>query len=251
MTTDANKKHYFSVLGDQGKIKEILEQIDNDSSEVVLWKQGQTPEEAETFQKAGHDSGKLTLTLKAKGLMAKFKTSSLVKEEIVLFKGIVDKTQYFCTGTLDYDKATANYTFKFTGDFYFSEQRTNYRLVSGRHAVIQFKIDDEVFDCQDISAGGTSFVTAPSNMNRFVKGKVFENCTLRLNREQFIIPQTKIASIWELKDSEENVIKIGIGIQFVDLTPRLDEDLCKHINSEARAEEIRRGLLEEKNSTKS
>lgn len=246
MAKDANKKHYFSVLGDQGKVKTLIEEIGKDPSDITLWKQGQTPEEAETYQKDGYDSENLSLILKAKGLMAKFKTSSLVNEKIVLLKATVDRTQYFCTGKLDYDKASASYTFKVTGNFYFSQQRSNYRLTAGKHVIIQFKMDDEVFDCQDISAGGTSFLTELSNKERFVKGKIFENCTLRLNREQFQIPQAKVAGAWDIKDDEENVTGLGFGIQFVNLSAKLDEDLCKHINSEARAEEIRKTLLEEK-----
>ncbi len=246
MSVDANKKHYFSVLNDRPKVKELMSQIAKDPADIILWKQGQTPEEAETYQTLSYDASSGALTLKAKGILAKFKTSSLVEEKIVLFKGTVEKMQYFSTGCLEYDKATATYTFKLTGDFYASQQRSNYRLKAGKHIVIQFKMDDEVFDCQDISAGGTSFVTDVSNKDRFIKGKIFEGCVLRLNREQFQIPQVKVAGTWDIKDDEENLINIGLGIQFINVTSKLDEDLCRHINSEARAEEIRKTLLKEK-----
>ncbi len=246
MANDANKKHYFSMVNDRAKITELLTAMAKQLIEVVLWKQGQEPEEAEKFQVANYSDASKILTIKGKSLLTKFMASTLCNEETVLVKGTLDKLQYFGSGKLEFDKNTTDHHFQLTGSLFVSQQRTNYRLQANRNVRIQFKIDNEVFDGLDISAGGTSFISRPEDQERFAKGKFFENCTLRVNRVDFTIPQVKVAGNWPVKDDEDNVTGFGLGIQFINLPAQLDEDLCRHINSEARAEEIRKSLEEEK-----
>lgn len=246
MANDANKKHYFSMLSDRTKLGEIFSAMKKQEIEIVLWKQGQTPEEAEKFQVLDYQEQSKMFTIKGKSLLTKFIACALCKEETVLFKGTVDKLQYFSSGKLEYDKATTNHQFQITGPVFVSQQRSNYRLQASKTVRIQFKIDNEVFDGLDISAGGTSFIAKPEDKERFAKGKFFENCTLRVGRVDFTIPQVKVAGTWPVKDDEDNVTGLGLGIQFLNLPAQLDEDLCRHINSEARAEEIRKSLEEEK-----
>lgn len=250
MGTDANKKHYFSMISDRGKMGDILKSMADQEVEVVLWKQGQKPEEAEKFQLQSYVDGHKILTIKGKGLLTKFVASSLCKEETVLFKACLDRFQYFGSGKLEFDKNTTSHNFHLTGNLFISQQRTNYRLQASKNVRIQFKIDEEVFEGLDISAGGTSFIANPSDQERFAKGKFFENCVLRVGKVDFTIPQVKVAGTWPVKDNEDNMTGLGLGIQFLNLPSQLDEDLCRHINSEARAEEILKSLEAEKSKKK-
>lgn len=234
------------MISDRNKVNEVFTGMAKQSVEVILWKQGQKPEEAEKFQLLEYQESHKLLTIKGKSLLTKFIASSLCKDETVLFKAIYDRFQYFASGKLEFDKATTNHSLHLTGSLFVSQQRSNYRLQATRNVRIQFKIDNEVFEGLDISAGGTSFIANPADQERFSKGKFFENCILRVNRMDFTIPQVKVAGTWPVKDDEDNVTGMGLGIQFINLPTQLDEDLCRHINSEARAEEIRKSLEEEK-----
>lgn len=239
---DDNKKHYFAIMP-KAEVSSFLESLGKMTSETIMWKQGQTAEDAETFTILRYEAASNKIYFKTAGsLLAKLKTSSLTKEGQIFFKVNFDKFQYFTSGKLSFDKGTSEYNMVMRNDIFICQQRTNYRLKSSKFTRIQFKIDGEVFEGLDISAGGTSFIIAPSERERFAKEKIFSDCTLRIVNTDFQIPQVKIAGAWEVKDGNDNLTGVGLGIQFVNVDSKLDEELCKAINSEARAEEIRKSL---------
>ena len=66
---------------------------------------------------------------------------------------------------------------------------------------------------------------------------------LRLAGVNYTIPEVKIAGTWdsEYKDASGNIMEgIKIGISFIDLPKKIEEDLFLSINTEARGEELRK-----------
>jgi len=214
---------------------------------AFLWKKGQSEKDLEEFEIVGFDKDSKTLSMKSTaGFLSKLTGSKLTGEE-VFFRVTMSKLQFFSYSNLDYDKEAGLYTMIVKNDFYKSQQRTNYRIMSSPHIKIQLKIEDTVFDCLDLSAGGTSFMIQDTEQEHFAKEKVFKDCMLRFNREKINIPSIKIMGQWEQLDTEDQPTgEIKLGIAFFDLPKDIEENLFKEINGEARAEEIRKNLKAKK-----
>lgn len=240
MSNDPNKKHYFDTIAKE-EAHEVFSELASSEQTLNLWVKGKAEEDVEEFevQSFNPDDHSFTLKLKA-SFFKRLGGSKLVGKE-VLMKAPYERFHYFTTGKLIHNKENGLYHFATSGEVFKSQQRQNYRLNASRFHIIQFKIDNEVFDGLDISAGGTSIKVSALHKERFAKGKLFETCRLRFNRYQFDIPKAQIAGVWEQKDRQGNITdQIKLGIAFVDLPKGTEEELFKLINSEARAEELRK-----------
>lgn len=241
---DPNKKHYFDQVSKEEQL-EAFPTMNKAGVEVTVWCKGEEEDQAETFEVLTYNEDNGLFKLESKGGFLQKLTGSPHANKDVLVKIPFNKVHYFTNTHLFYDKITKEYSFKIEGTVYISRQRTNYRLMANQYNKIQFKINDEVFEALDISAGGTSIVIPEGQKNQFAKGKVFEDCTLRFNRENFTIKNARIAGAWERKDSHGDLLpEIKLGISFEDLPADIEEALFKHINSEARLEEVRKKMSE-------
>lgn len=239
---DPNKKHYFDLVSKEEQVSSFTS-ISESEVEVTVWCKGEPEEKAENFEVMTYTPENGIFVLESKGgFLAKLAGSPHANKEI-LVKIPCGKVHYFTNTFLHLDKITKQYTFKVENDVYISRQRTNYRLMANQYNTIQFKIDEEVFDALDISAGGTSFIISSSHQERFAKGKVFSDCVLRFNRMNFDIKNARIAGAWEQKTAGGDVLpEIKLGVAFEDIPPDVEEALFKHINGEARMEEVRKKI---------
>ncbi|GAB4014421.1 MAG: hypothetical protein Fur0010_12480 [Bdellovibrio sp.] len=240
---DPNKKHYFSSI----EVTDLSFMADTAMKEklpIKVWAQGKD-KEAEEYEPASFDDKTKTLFLKSKsgGLMSFLTSSKLVDKEVFIKIG-KEKFQWFSVTVLKYNKETKLYHVTFNNEVYRSQQRSNYRLPASSSIVIQFKIGEDVYDGLDISAGGLSFPVPEADKDKFPKDARFEGCTLLFNRKKFEIPVSRIAGQWEHKMRANDQKFVKIGIAFEKLSNTQEEELFKHINSEARAEEMRKQLAE-------
>lgn len=239
---DPNKKHYFDLVSKDEQSKSFSS-LSAAEVEVTIWCKGENEDKAEDFEFVAYNAESSIFTLDYKGGFLSKITGSPHANKEVLVKIPCGKVHYFTNTFLHFDKITKEYSFKIENDVYISRQRTNYRLMANQYNQIQFKIDEEVFDALDISAGGTSFIVSDSHRERFAKDKVFDDCTLRFNRVNFNIRHARIAGAWDQKTKEGNPLpEIKLGVAFEDLPPDVEEALFKHINSEARLEEVRKKI---------
>lgn len=243
---DANKKHYFTIV-DPNEVSSVLDNGAKESISIYLWSQGQKEDQLEEYEITGFTPDSITISLDIKGsFLSKIGKSKLTDNEVYL-KLNYNKFQYFSYSTLSYDDEAKSYVLKVNNDVYRSQQRSNYRLNANAYVIVQFKMNEEVHDAHDISAGGTSFTVSEEDLPKFPEGEIFKDCMLRLNRDKFEIPQAKIAKTWPIKDTEEKPTgNFKVGIAFIDVPKDTEEDLFKSINGEARAEEIRKQLAAKK-----
>lgn len=236
---DPNKKHYFDQLP-LAEAKELVPMLIEAGAEVNIWEQGKH-EDVEFYKCNGGDGDALKLFLENQGGFLSKLTGSSLKDKDVFIKITHAKFQYFTTSLLEQDNTTKNYILTFDRDIFKSQQRSNYRLMASSNVTIQFKMDDEVFDGLDISAGGTSIEVPESEAERFAKDKTFTECQLRLNSFKTDISQCKVAGSWVAKDSlgQPNG-NVKLGIAFIEVDKKSEEKLFQEINSEARAEEMRK-----------
>lgn len=240
---DANKKHYFqAIVGDE--VEEMLELIDKEALEIRIWAEGKSDKELEEYECLNYDAPSQCLVLKSKaGLLAKLSKSKNIDNDVFMKIGS-GKYQYFTHGILKYDEEGKQFFFPLKGQIFKSQQRINYRLNSNQFNTIQIKIVEDVYDGLDISAGGSSFIIKEEEVEKFPKGHDFEDVILRFNRVNFEIPTLRIAGIWEQKDMEEKPTgEFKVGAQFMNLSENQEEALFKHINGEARAEEMRKKMM--------
>ncbi len=241
---DANKKYYFAVIKADER-DYVLQNIAAEGPEIWVWQKGMSEKKVETYEIINFDPKSNELNLKSKAsLLSKLTKSSLVDKHIFL-KMKFDKYQYFTTSTLTFDAEENLYKVNISDDLYISQQRSDYRLQANRYNVMKLRIDGDLFDCLDLSSGGTSFQVPQEDKDRFAKDKVFEKCRLQFDNQAFDIPKAKIAAQFP-KDGEDGTPMIGLGIQFMDLSEKTDEELCRMVHTEARAEEVRKTLLNKK-----
>lgn len=169
-------------------------------------------------------------------------TGSLKAGKQVLVKiPIEDKINYFTGGRLKFHPEDLTYSLEIQQEIYKSQARGNFRLSASDVIPIQFKIDDQVFDALDISVSGTSFLIDTSDSERFAKGKIFTECTLRFDRKNYHIPIVQIAVQIPMSDeSGKPNGRFKVGIAFKDLPRKTEDELYIKISTEARGEEMKK-----------
>ncbi len=193
---DPNKKHYFHVAT-HSEFAESMKMhcsIDN-SPTLTIWEKGDTDEEAEIYGAVDYNPGQKTIKLKPMGRLITKITGSTKASKMVLIKiPIEEKINYFTGGKLKFHPDELMYTLEIQEQIFKSQARANFRLNASEVIPIQFKIDDQVFDAQDISISGTSFIINAHDCERFTKGKIFYSCTIRFDRKNYHIPIALIAA---------------------------------------------------------
>ncbi|MEK6623636.1 MAG: PilZ domain-containing protein [Bdellovibrionota bacterium] len=237
---DPNKKHYFTTVLIE-EVQQVFAQMAEQNCEIHLWKKGHEEEDIENFEIFSYLPLRKKLLIRKKGsLLIKLIPTTLLSENI-FFKIPFEKFNYLSTGILLKDEETKEYVINLCNEIFKGQQRTNYRLVTGPHITVQFKMDETVFEALDISAGGISTVIPISEKARFTKGRIIDGCILRFNKKNYDIPKALIAAVWEQKDRDGMVLpELRLGVQFLDLAKAVEEALVQHVNSEARGEEIRK-----------
>lgn len=240
-STEDDKKNYFDTVPSED-VAVLLKALAKTNETISIWSEGKSGDRVEEYEVYHHDSKESSIEVMSKGFfLKKFKESSIIGEKVYI-KLVHKDTQYFSFVPLLYSKESRSYKLFFEKATVFkARQRNDYRLKTKKEKMIQIKIVDAVFEGLDISAGGTSFLIEISDKERFEKGKVFTNCTLRFMDKDFAIAAIKIIGQWEYKDMLGNLTdKIRLGVSFSELAEDAENALCQAINSEARAEEVRK-----------
>ena len=240
---DANKKFYFDVMPDKD-VTSFFQRAQEDAKTAEVWRKGQEKEKVEHFKVVSFDKSTRALRLKFQpsGLLGALKTSANLKKEVLL-KISFDKIYLFTNTTLNYDPETDLYHTMINRDVYKSQQRSNYRLEATKFIRIQFKINETVFEANDVSAGGTSFTVDADEAFKYPKGDIFKDCKIKITKFTYEIPEVKIASVSEFPFRDEygnELQKAKIGIAFQNLPKNIEEELTITVNAEARGEEIRK-----------
>jgi TATA-box binding protein (TBP) (component of TFIID and TFIIIB) len=251
LKNDPNKKHYFAEVNPQ-EYPEIMNKILEDKVEILAWEQGKSDKDVEKYTAKSYDKDSFTVSLKSTGgLLSKLSTSKLIDKDIFIKIGS-GKFQFFSTTVFKQNSESKNYELVLNRSVFKTLQRENYRLQTGPHIKIQFRIDDDTLhNALDISAGGTAFIVPEEEATRYEKGTIFKDCKLGLNKDKFNIPTAKVAGSWPVKDTENKPTgELKVGLAFEDITDETEEAMFKSINGEARAEEMRKKLLEKKVNNK-
>lgn len=225
-----------------------MEDLNKLGGEIYLWKKGHE-NKAESFRiesVEGEETSPILKLSQKGGLLSKLTGSALIDQDVLL-KLPLGRFTFFTTSNLSYDPDASLYTAEIKDKIYKSQQRSNYRLTASEYIHVQFKIKDRVYECNDISAGGTSFTLEEDEKKLFKKGQIYQGCELLFNKKKFPVPKAKIAGMFPNKDPEGKELSgIKVGLAFMGLADQVEEDLTIHINSEARAEEIQKRFAQKK-----
>ena len=240
---DANKKFYFDVISDHD-VTSFFTKAAEDNKSAEVWKKGQDKEKVENFKVISfdEDTRALRLRFQTSGLLGALKSSQNIGKD-VLFKIPFDNIYLFTNTNMSYDPEQDHYHAVLDRDVYKSQQRSNYRLEATKFIRLQFKIDDIVYEANDISAGGTSFTIDSSDIERYPKNTIFSDCKVKITKFTYEIPEARVASHSEFIYRDEfgnELVKTKIGVAFQNLPKKVEEELTITVNSEARGEEIRK-----------
>jgi len=240
---DPNKKHYFQAV-DPAEFAEamLMHCTLENAAPLVIWEKGEAEDQAEMYIAEEYFPNPKIIKLKPTGKLVTKITGSLKAGKQVLIKiPVEEKINYFTGGRFKFHPEDLTYSLEIQQDIFKSQQRGTYRLNASEVIPIQFKIDDQVFDALDISIGGTSFMVDEIDKERFAKGKLFQECTLRFDRKNYYIPLAQIAVLIPLTDETGKPNgRFKVGIAFKDLARKTEDELYIKISTEARGEEMKK-----------
>lgn len=240
---DPNKRHYFQVATD----KEFNETMQmhctlNNSPPLTIWEKGEDEESAEIYEAIEYFPNPKIIKMNPTGkLMTKIAGSSKAGKQVLVKVPIEAKINYFTGGRLKFHPEDLTYSLEIQQEIYKSQARGNFRLDASDVIPVQFKIDEQVFDALDISVSGTSFVIEKADVERFAKGNIFQDCTIRFDRKNYHIPIIQIAVQIPLTDEAGKPSgRIKVGVAFKDLPKKTEDELYIKITTEARGEEMKK-----------
>ncbi|OFZ64904.1 MAG: hypothetical protein A2328_08640 [Bdellovibrionales bacterium RIFOXYB2_FULL_36_6] len=230
----SNDKHFFNKINNQER-EELLNHLGNTSCDIFLWLKNE-PENLEQFKSVGILSDK-RICLEISGSLLKKITSSTLVNKTILIKFNIKNYFYFSTGHLS-SGADNRYYLLVGSPIFRHEQRKDFRIEASRLHRIQFKVDDEVFEGLDVSAGGISFKAKIKNNDRFKPGNNYPGCKLRINQFQCNIRSAKVVKTFEKiykdKTDSKNYKFLSVCLQFHGLTEEEENALASFILNEAR-----------------
>ena len=238
---DPNKAHYFKP----GIIEEFTRSIlllcdQNESPSLTVWEKGEDENRAEQYTALTYLADQKVIKMKPIGnFISKISGSSMAGKTVLLKVQENNKTHYFTGGFFKFNPEDLSYTLEIKQDIVKSQQRANYRLTCSDVIVVQFKIDQQVFNSLDISVGGTSFMVDKDDLERFKKGNTFNDCTLRFDRKNYHIPLAEVAIIIPITENDHIESKYQIGISFKHIPRSMEDELSHKITNEARGEEMK------------
>jgi hypothetical protein len=240
---DPNKKHYFQLASPEDFTEIIQMQCALESAPpLTIWEKGESEDAAEIYEALEYFPHPQILKLRPTGkLMTKITGSTKAGKQVLVKIPIEDKINFFTGGRLKFHPEDLTYSLEIQQEIYKSQARGNFRLSASDVIPIQFKIDEQVFDALDISVSGTSFIVEKAFLDRFPKGKLFEECTLRFDRKNYHIPMAQIAVHIPMTDEAGTPNdKYKIGIAFKNLPRKTEDELYIKISTEARGEEMKK-----------
>lgn len=240
---DPNKKHYFQPVDPKEFAEAMLMHCTlENSAPLVIWEKGESEDQAELYVAAEYFPNPKVIKLMPTGkLVTKITGSHKAGKQVLVKVPIEEKINYFTGGRFKFHPEDLSYSLEIQQDIFKSQQRGNYRLNASEVIPIQFKIDDQVYDALDISTGGTSFLIDEIDKDRFAKGKLFQECTLRFDRKNYYIPLAQVAAQIPMTDeSGAPIQRYKIGIAFKDLSRKTEDELYIKISTEARGEEMKK-----------
>ena len=240
---DPNKKHYFQVASHEDFAEALQLQCTLENGPpLTIWEKGESEELAEIYELIEYLPIPKMIKLRPTGkLITKIAGSLKAGKEVLIKIPIEDKIILFTGGQLKFHPEDLTYSLEIRHELYKAQARGSFRLAASDVIPIQFKIDEQVFDALDISVSGTSFAVDKTELERFAKGKVFNDCTLRFDRKNYHIPLAQVAiHIPLLDDTERPNDKFKIGISFKNMPRKTEDELYIKISTEARGEEMKK-----------
>lgn len=237
-----NEKHYFDPIENQEFVIHLKKILSNNSNlPIVIWEKGEKESDRENFEIIHYDFDKKILSLKMKGNFLELLTGSNKANKQVLFKiKYGEKFNLFSAGILTFMPEKLIYELNINYPIYKSQQRESIRLLSSNSIPIQLKINEEIINAFDISAGGISFLCHKIEAKKFPKEKHFFDCMLRFDRMNYYIPELKILSHKYREDLKEENQNILIGSCFINLPQKTKEELLIKVATEARGDEMKK-----------
>lgn len=239
---DPNKKHYFQVASHEDFNETLQMQCSLENAPpLTVWEKGESEELAEIYEPIEYFPHPKIIKLRPTGkLMTKISGSLKAGKQVLIKIPIEDKINFFTGGRLKFHPEDLTYSLEIQQEIYKAQARGNFRLAASDVIPIQFKIDEQVFDALDISVSGTSFKVDKSELERFAKGKIFNECTLRFDRKNYHIPLAQIAvHIPLLDEAGKPNDKFKVGIAFKNIPRKTEDELYIKISTEARGEEMK------------
>ena len=231
LISDENKRFYFNKLQDKEE-ETFFSEVAKRKGDIFILRRGAEKEKVEHYSIVFVNEKKIMM--ERTGLILKFARSKSEGKNVIV-KIPLDEELYLSSSVLNFDKNTRLYNIKISDDIYQAVRRKDYRLMANKDLIMKLKINNEEYDCNDVSAGGASMtLDKDSSLN---KGEIFSKVHLLISDTSYIIPKIKIVAV-----KEESETKITLGLAFLDVPYDIDEKLSLQINSEAREYEILKTL---------
>jgi hypothetical protein len=239
MQSKENKRYYLKLMI-YSEREELLPQLDS-SFMYHIWKKGD--EALYKFQFKGRSGDLLTFEMPDED---EYEFVATMVESVVMVKMTKGEDQFFSHGKLQLNKTEKSLVIQLNQNVYKNVQRTDCRITNSSHVTIKMSNGEQEYECFDVSAGGTSFKVMPEEQEHFELEKRHKNWTLKFNDKEFKIPNFRVAM---LKEVDEDGIKFfKVGIQFLDLSYTVEDEIWLLVNKEMKRVYIQEELSAKKAS---
>ncbi len=196
---DTSSKYYFNkISGDE--LLNLLAIAVEKSVEIVVWLKGHEKDIQIYYPiKLEKNEGRLHLEY-APGIL-KPKKSDFINHPIFL-KMNMDKFYIFGHGKLLFENDS--YQISTSSIFYKSQQRENIRVEADPklNLKMEIKINEEIYNINDISASGASFLIPQEKISDFEIGKILSRITIQIEDKKFKVPSIEVVK--ELEKTQPN-----------------------------------------------
>ncbi len=242
MLSKQNKRYYLKPIN--GPEFELFQSAANSAGAIFhIWKKGS--EDIIKMNFSHMSSSEVVFKTEEQD----FGIIKLMVEEVILLKLTYKEEQYFTHGFIQMNEEELTVSFQLSKEILKNIQRQNCRINTSDNVKVFMSINEKDYKCLDISAGGTCFKVAEGYEGLFPKGEVMENTILKFNGREFKIPSFKIAICKEEYNEALDKKEFKIGIQFLDLSYSVEDEIWVLVNKEMRrVMEIEKSLEERKAS---
>lgn len=246
MADSENEKFYLRQLSKQEQNEFIEKMKQARGAEFKAWKKKES--RVDTFMVLSPDKeNENRIHLDEVNVKNHYYKTSFTNE--VLFKIIIDEDQFFSNGKLEYDYEKNDYSIELNQDqnVYHGIRRSNFRIKTDQDNHISLTVNKKTYPCCDVSTGGTCFIVAEKESDKFKPDEFLNRSILKFNDKTYELPTLQIMCNIDFKEkNDENEPLRKIAVKFSELAETTEEAICRQINAEMKSLAIRQKTKDKK-----
>ncbi len=225
MQSKENKRYFLKPMLEH-EVQGLFRILDSEKCLFHIWSKGDSG--LYKLQFSHRDESKLVFKKPDEDDFSQIK---ILADNTLLLKITGTHDQFFTHGELNWVEEDELFEFILDKQVHKGVQRNDCRIERSSFVKVSLIIADKEYECNDVSAGGTGFTVLETDLEQFKPETKFQDCKLKFNAQKFNIPNCRVAMNKEI-ESENEVKSYKVGIQFLDLSYKVEDEIWLMVNKE-------------------